>query len=740
MTKKRLKNHLEKLLLLLGFVTLVLGCEKDNIDVILFNHSSFETNPLNKINPNDITTEVINWNEFSKKTSLSDKSQIFENFNIGNKSFSNQPIVTTNSDSSNEHLSVDQIEMIQHQGITTYTFVILENRDDNIFRNLVLRTEDDIEFEAYIAKYTPTEQWLASEQDSTPYEGQVAMYPYTGTYQIVRNGGGTSDCQYSIEVVWRCGAGNNHHPGHSDCRVGGAEVIAVIITEECSQGVGGGTSPPPTGSGDNDGDPFGTGTGSSGGETRGGNDGSDQNTNDNNLPLDGVLTKPKLGGVNLSHLSNIIEQPISSFDTEQTLKNKILAVGTYFNEISSVNFSELNQMLIDATSYSNLSWDDLAFMTLKTKEAYDILKAKESQVDPFYNTNFGTILSPSELALVENNLTSVAFLPHVKSLIGNHWPQTAEQWSAIGTIMGQFLVEIGLAVIPGSSIIDIVSGIDDGDYIAVSVGIAGLIVDAFGGTILKVIGKVGKVAYKTFKIFKIVFRYIDEVVDLITLGYKTDIVNGIVKISNSVGTAVAEIQDNVIRFLTNGAKSIVKVADLKLLDNVLPSPGGNIGKTIIDDKALRIKADNSDYADDISDIIRNGDTNGDKTEALMQDLLQQDGYTAVPNPHLPSNQGFDNVLIKRDSRGNITDVIINESKQVSNTGSISLSSNINGCGDCTQMSQDWVQYIINRMKQQGGNLENLANEIDDFNGTITQLVSGVNKTTGEIVIVNITGF
>ncbi|WP_040282379.1 hypothetical protein [Psychroserpens damuponensis] len=59
------------------------------------------------------------------------------------------------------------------------------------------------------------------------------------------------------------------------------------------------------------------------------------------------------------------------------------------------------------------------------------------------------------------------------------------------------------------------------------------------------------------------------------------------------------------------------------------------------------------------------------------------------------------------------------------------------------MTNDWIDDVLVRMDLQGGNLQNLGNEIQDFidaQNTITQLVSGVNKNTGELVIINITGF
>ncbi|WP_299888925.1 hypothetical protein [uncultured Lacinutrix sp.] len=134
----------------------------------------------------------------------------------------------------------------------------------------------------------------------------------------------------------------------------------------------------------------------------------------------------------------------------------------------------------------------------------------------------------------------------------------------------------------------------------------------------------------------------------------------------------------------------------------------------------------------------------------MQNLLHQDGYVPPSfDVHLPGNNGFDNVLIKRDPSGNITDIIINESKQVSSVGTIDLTHNVVGttgssCNGCTQMTTDWIDDVLVRMDLQGGDLADLASEINNFinidGGTITHLVSGVNKNTGELIITNITGF
>jgi hypothetical protein len=176
--------------------------------------------------------------------------------------------------------------MYNYNGVTTYTFVIVENNDGNAFRNLVLRMEDDIEFEAYIAIYTPTDAWLDADHNTTPYEGQVNMFPFTGTYQTVVTES-TVECHFTIEIDWECDAGLNHPPGTpANICNGGAEVVGVRIYEVCSGGTNGGGP-------DNGGFPFPDPDNPSNGDGTGGNTGGNSNGDGNNLPLDGVMTKPK---------------------------------------------------------------------------------------------------------------------------------------------------------------------------------------------------------------------------------------------------------------------------------------------------------------------------------------------------------------------------------------------------------------------------------------------------------------
>ena len=142
MKHKRTKNFIKLGILLFGIAFFVIACTKD--EGFARPTGKVETNPIGSINPADITTGTLNWEEFTRRTQFDNDSQIFQNFDIGNTiNSSNSLEVTTESQSSDEHLLVDEIQMYNYNDVTTYTFVIVENNYGNTFRNLVLRTEDD---------------------------------------------------------------------------------------------------------------------------------------------------------------------------------------------------------------------------------------------------------------------------------------------------------------------------------------------------------------------------------------------------------------------------------------------------------------------------------------------------------------------------------------------------------------------------------------------------------------------
>lgn len=110
MKHNQTKDFIKLGILLFGIAFFVVACTKD--EEFARPTGKVETNPIGSINPAEITTATLNWEEFTRRTQFDNDSQIFQNFEIGNTINSNNSLeVTTESDSSDEHLLVDDIQM-----------------------------------------------------------------------------------------------------------------------------------------------------------------------------------------------------------------------------------------------------------------------------------------------------------------------------------------------------------------------------------------------------------------------------------------------------------------------------------------------------------------------------------------------------------------------------------------------------------------------------------------------------
>lgn len=127
---------------------------------------------------------------------------------------------------------------------------------------------------------------------------------------------------------------------------------------------------------------------------------------------------------------------------------------------------------------------------------------------------------------------------------------------------------------------------------------------------------------------------------------------------------------------------------------------------------------------------------GLQSETLANKLFKQDDYLAYDAkiPGFNGNNGFDGVYIKKDASGNITDIIINEVKQVNN-GAIKLSP-ASTTGLPRQMSDGWITNVTQRMIDLNTpqNVKDLANLINDNLDKVTKVVTGIDKTKAQILV------
>jgi hypothetical protein len=181
-------------------------------------------------------------------------------------------------------------------------------------------------------------------------------------------------------------------------------------------------------------------------------------------------------------------------------------------------------LALDVLNTDNmLALSELQIASQKAKEIFDI-------VNKDYNLNITDInqFSNVEKRVILENSLFLSILPNIPSL-GQYWPKNAEEWAVVGSLFEQFIPELLLGFIPGSSIIDVIKGFNSGDTVAIALGIAGVLVDAFGGSILKGLAKAGKIIYKVFKSFKTLYKFIRIVKNALVKGYKLVLEGDVVK-------------------------------------------------------------------------------------------------------------------------------------------------------------------------------------------------------------------
>jgi filamentous hemagglutinin len=133
----------------------------------------------------------------------------------------------------------------------------------------------------------------------------------------------------------------------------------------------------------------------------------------------------------------------------------------------------------------------------------------------------------------------------------------------------------------------------------------------------------------------------------------------------------------------------------------------------------------------LATAIKNGqDSTGAITETLLKSVAQRTGMEVLDGGKYGANKGFDLVLKGKD--GAVT--VILDGKQFTASGAVSLSAN--GAGNTNQLSPGWIEEVILRL---GGNTP-AANAIRQAqkDGTLTTAVGGVNRTTGELVVLPVT--
>ena len=479
-------------------------------------------------------------------------SEAFKSFKLNtvDKKFNKAPSVFQETEDYAPGFSIDlnTIVKIEKDHATTYTFVIEDDSDlpPYAFKNLVLEVTEQ-HTHGYFITYYPTQNYIRNKifDDNAEFETHISVTPFEEDVEalldyIKQSPTPSSDkattsydssCQRYYVIETMCAA-NKHWPGES-CQLTGSQraqsYYFLVFDDGCYDGSGGGSSfvgPPINLDGDQN---------ISSGSGLGGSSNPPGFHSGSTIPN----TPAGIGGINHNLLQTLLNFEPYGYYAKSHYFNYLRNVSRFANSTGAL---DLGSLLYNYGSNSALSNAQLAQVTQKAKEILAIMaKNNFVGIDQYTTT---------EQEVIARNSLFIGFLPSV-NILQNYWPRSDEEWATIGALFAQFLPELALGFVPGSSIVDVVKGAQEGSVVAVSLGIAGVIVDAFGASVFKGLSKVIKISEKVFKIFRLTYQVSSTVGRGLKAGLKASL-SGTTLILKKNGIEVARIAQNIITFKYSG--------------------------------------------------------------------------------------------------------------------------------------------------------------------------------------------
>ncbi|WP_261790232.1 hemagglutinin repeat-containing protein, partial [Fusobacterium polymorphum] len=264
------------------------------------------------------------------------------------------------------------------------------------------------------------------------------------------------------------------------------------------------------------------------------------------------------------------------------------------------------------------------------------------------------------------------------------------------------------------------------------------VIDGISIAIPGVEAQVGKIVYKSGKaffisakgkIYKIIGKEAEEVVKRLVKTGKKSIGDVVKYIKDGIKKAEKEVKDvgnKFIRFLKTD-----DLTNILTRDTVQLTTGSKIGAKFMTENASIIKLkDAKKYAAEIDDIIKNGDLNGVKTEALFDKILKENSQYIVLDGKYGSNNGIDHLFIDQ----NTGTVWIVDSKQIASAKILEDGSTKvieNAAKNFRQLSPKWIKQMADTFPEGSIEKKILLDAIEQKN--IKTGIVGVNKKTEEIL-------
>ena len=428
-------------------------------------------------------------------------------------------------------------------------------------------------------------------------------------------------------------------------------------------------------------------------------------------------------------------------------------------------FGEMYDLLSDPDSENNLESGDWENISIRTLETYTIVRTEIGDRDWNDITRQSELdFTEAEQNTMERNTLFVATISSVKDLVMNALPQSEEEWQALFIVVKPLLIDLGISALPGGGLALDVNEITteaasaNPDYTVIAVAVAGIVAEFIPWTkVLKFAKRALNFIKDGFGLFKKVKSFFKSITNGVDRGFtiatppgaEAVIIRGNPNAPNmGVDSDLLKASERRLEVAEDVGKTLFDPSMVKNLTTVDLTP--HVPRSVARDNGLKVVFNNPEDIADVDRVIAGLDVanNGRISERLADQFYGQNGFEMVPQSvrAAPGPQGFDNLAIKRNALGDLEEVIINESKQLNSPSANFSMSQITGagapsrCNGCRQMDDNWIDDVLVRMSQSSNPATvQMAQELRTFMqfNDITKTVSGVDRVTGEFLIVKV---
>jgi len=180
---------------------------------------------------------------------------------------------------------------------------------------------------------------------------------------------------------------------------------------------------------------------------------------------------------------------------------------------------------------------------------------------------------------------------------------------------------------------------------------------------------------------------------------------------------------------------------VNLANQVSPSNSGHLNKTKLGKSEMVVDTPTGSQRLTISDVVANGDKYGEKTEALVNDVLKSDpSIKVLDGTKYGSNNGLDHVVQYVDPQTGKTMTMVIDSKQLAINGTTNLSSTAAGSAELGKNVMQLSDESLDVVRRNLGPSSPAGQAIFDAqqSGTLVKAVAYVDKGTGQLKIVPVT--